>query len=157
YAVLGEGKRIRPRLVYATGALLGVEKSLLDGPACAVEMIHAYSLIHDDLPAMDNDELRRGQPTVHIKFDTATAILAGDALQAQAFHILATDPPIGPDPVRRAKLMATLTRVCGPEGMVGGQVLDMQSENKNISLDELKRLHSLKTGALLAACIEMAT
>ncbi|MCI0441310.1 MAG: polyprenyl synthetase family protein, partial [Chloroflexi bacterium] len=94
YAVLGQGKRIRPLLVYATGLALGVERSALDGPACAVELVHAYSLIHDDLPAMDNDDLRRGRPTCHRAFDEATAILAGDALQALAFHVLAHDDAI---------------------------------------------------------------
>lgn len=156
YSVLGGGKRIRPRLVYATGAVLGLEPDRLDAPACAVEFIHAYSLIHDDLPAMDDDALRRGQPTAHIAFDEATAILAGDALQALAFEVIATDAGIGDAPAVRAALMSTLARACGSHGMVGGQALDMDSEGKTIRVDELERLHNLKTGALLHACVMMA-
>ncbi len=156
YSVLGGGKRIRPRLVYATGAVLGIDPDRLDAAACAVEFIHAYSLIHDDLPAMDDDALRRGQPTAHIAFDEATAILAGDALQALAFEVIATDASIGDAPAVRAALMATLTRACGSHGMVGGQALDMDSEGRTIRVDELERLHNLKTGALLHACVMMA-
>lgn len=153
YAVLGQGKRIRPRLVHAAGTMLDVPADRLDAPACAVELIHAYSLIHDDLPAMDDDELRRGKPTTHIEFGAATAILAGDALQALAFELLASDPAIGDDPGTRARLMATLTHACGANGMVGGQALDLAGEGRRIGSDELKRLHRLKTGALLRACI----
>lgn len=156
YSVLGGGKRIRPRLVYATGDVLGVAPDRLDAAACAVEFIHAYSLIHDDLPAMDDDALRRGQPTAHIAFDEATAILAGDALQALAFEVIATDAGIGDAPAIRAALMATLARACGSHGMVGGQALDMDSEGKTIRVEQLERLHNLKTGALLHACVIMA-
>ncbi len=156
YAVLGHGKRIRPRLVYAAGEVLGIRAARLDAPACAVELIHAYSLIHDDLPAMDDDDLRRGKPTTHIAFGEATAILAGDALQALAFEILATDTSIGDDPAVRARLMATLARACGSDGMVGGQALDMASEGKRIGLNELERIHRMKTGELLRACVLLA-
>src|SRR5699024_8557316 len=150
------GKRIRPRLLYATGAVLDIEPKRLDAPACATEFIHAYSLIHDDLPAMDDDTLRRGRPTTHIAYGEATAILAGDALQALAFELLASDPTIGDDPGTRARLMATLAHACGPNGMVGGQALDMASEGKSIDLQQLKRIHNRKTGALLRACVLLA-
>src|SRR5699024_6933226 len=156
YAVLGHGKRMRPRLVYAIGTMLDVAIERLDAPACAVELIHAYSLIHDDLPAMDDDDLRRGQPTVHIAYGEATAILAGDALQALAFELLASDPSIGDDPGTRARLMATLAHACGPNGMVGGQALDMASEGQSIDLQQLKRIHDRKTGKLLRACVLLA-
>ena len=156
YAVLGGGKRIRPRLVYATGAALGLAPEQLDAPACAVEFIHAYSLIHDDLPAMDDDALRRGRATAHIAFDEATAILAGDALQSLAFEALATDSHKDATPAIRAARLATLARACGSRGMVGGQALDMASEGQTIGVETLERLHSLKTGALLHACVALA-
>jgi len=156
YSVLGAGKRIRPRLVYATGEVLGIDPARLDAPACAAELIHAYSLIHDDLPAMDDDALRRGKPTTHVAFDEATAILAGDALQTLAFERLATDAAIGDRPRVRAALMTTLAEACGARGMVGGQALDMASEGQDIGLEQLERVHRLKTGALLRACVLMA-
>ena len=156
YAVLGGGKRIRPRLVYAAGTAVGLEPDALDASACAVEYIHAYSLIHDDLPAMDDDALRRGRATTHIAFDEATAILAGDALQSLAFETIATDRhPRVSDAIRAARL-ATLARACGSRGMVGGQALDMASEGRAIDVETLERLHSLKTGALLHACVRLA-
>lgn len=155
YAVLGHGKRIRPRLVYAAGAVLDIPIARLAAPACAVEIIHAYSLIHDDLPAMDDDDLRRGKPTTHIAFGEATAILAGDALQALAFELLATDISIGDDPESRARLMATLAHACGPNGMVGGQALDIANEGRTISITELEQIHHKKTGQLLRACVVM--
>ncbi|HLQ86426.1 MAG TPA: farnesyl diphosphate synthase [Salinisphaeraceae bacterium] len=156
YAVLGQGKRIRPLLVYATGTVLDVPLPQLDAPACAAELIHAYSLIHDDLPAMDNDDLRRGQPTVHIAFDEGLAILAGDALQARAFHLLATDPAIGDDAAIRARLVVELAEACGENGMVGGQALDLASEGQPVDLARLEQIHRMKTGALLLACVRMA-
>ncbi|ROO29711.1 farnesyl-diphosphate synthase [Salinisphaera orenii MK-B5] len=156
YSVLSGGKRIRPRLVYATGAVLGLDPAALDAPAVAVECIHAYSLIHDDLPAMDDDALRRGRATTHIAYDEATAILAGDALQALAFEVLATDPGLDARPAVRAALLATLARAVGSRGMVGGQVLDMLSEGRAIDRDALEHVHALKTGALLRACVLMA-
>lgn len=156
YAVMGPGKRLRPRLVYAAGHMLDIPVARLDGPACAVEMMHAYSLIHDDLPAMDDDRLRRGKPTVHIAFGAATAILAGDALQSLAFELLASDTAIGDDPGTRQRLAATLSRACGGHGMVAGQALDMAAEGKTVTVDELEQIHRLKTGQLLRACVLLA-
>lgn len=156
YAVLGQGKRIRPRLVYAAGSMLDIPDARLDAPACAVELIHAYSLIHDDLPAMDDDELRRGQPTTHIEFGPAMAILAGDALQASAFQLLANDVALGDDTGTRQRLTASLSHACGANGMVGGQALDLAGEGRAINLDELKQIHRLKTGKLLRACVLFA-
>jgi geranylgeranyl pyrophosphate synthase len=156
YAVLGGGKRIRPRLLLATGAALGLAADQLIAPACAVECIHAYSLIHDDLPAMDDDALRRGRATVHIAFDEATAILAGDALQSLAFETIASDDHEDVTDAIRGARLATLARACGSRGMVGGQALDMASEGQAIDIDTLERLHRLKTGALLQACVALA-
>lgn len=162
YAVLDQGKRMRPLLTYATGQVLGIEPTRLDGPACAVELIHAYSLVHDDLPAMDDDDLRRGKPSTHKAFGEATAILAADALQALAFQILACDPdmaaaPAG-EPVEAARLRAitTLAHASGSDGMVGGQALDMAAEGKAISVAQLEQIHHKKTGMLLQASILMA-
>ena len=152
YAVLGGGKRIRPRLVYATGRLARAPLDMLDRAAAAVEFIHAYSLIHDDLPAMDDDDLRRGRPTVHIRFDQATAILAGDALQALAFEVV-SDPSVDAATAQRwAKLLAT---AAGSRGMVGGQVMDLAGETRTLYHDELETLHRRKTGALLHAAVMM--
>lgn len=155
YAVLGGGKRIRPILAYATGEAVGVTPELLDGPASAVEMIHAYSLIHDDLPAMDNDDLRRGRPTCHKAFDEATAILAGDALQALAFHILAQDPEMLQTPEIRLQLIETLAQAAGSRGMVGGQAIDLASIGKELNLAEMEDMHIHKTGALIRASVLM--
>ena len=154
YALLIGGKRMRPFLVYATGEMLGVEQKNLDGPAQAIESIHAYSLIHDDLPAMDDDDLRRGHPTCHIKFDQATAILAGDALQTLAFEILA-DTPVTEE-TQRTQLFKILSKASGYHGMCGGQAMDLAATNQAISQAQLEQLHSKKTGALLIACVEMA-
>jgi farnesyl diphosphate synthase len=125
YAVFNGGKRLRPLLVHATGRALGLGSDALDAPACAVELIHCYSLVHDDLPAMDDDALRRGRPTTHLAFDEATAILAGDALQALAFEILASDPLLTARPAAALAMIAELTRACGANGMAGGQSLDL--------------------------------
>ena len=152
YAVLGGGKRIRPRLVYASGRLAGAPAEVLDHAAAAVELIHAYSLIHDDLPAMDDDDLRRGRPTVHVAFDEATAILAGDALQALAFETACAD---GVDATVSLRWVRLLGRAAGAEGMVGGQVLDLEGENRRLDAAELERLHRCKTGALLHAAVAM--
>ena len=152
YAVLGGGKRIRPRLVYASGRLAGAPIGVLDHAAAAVEMIHAYSLIHDDLPAMDDDELRRGRPTVHVAFDEATAILAGDALQALAFETVCDG---GVDAAVSLLWVRLLARAAGAEGMVGGQVLDLEGETRRLDAAELERLHRRKTGALLHAAVAM--
>ena len=152
YAVLGPGKRIRPRLVYAAGRLAGADVEVLDQAAAAVELIHAYSLIHDDLPAMDDDDLRRGRPTVHVAFDEAIAILAGDALQALAFETACAD---GVAPAVSSKWIRLLARAAGAEGMVGGQVLDLDGETRRLSAAELEQLHRRKTGALLHAAVAM--
>lgn len=155
YAVLGNGKRIRPVLVYATGQALGVPPIALDGPACAVEFVHAYSLVHDDLPAMDNDDLRRGRPTCHRAFDEATAILAGDALQALAFQVLAEDPNlIVPTPARIA-MIETLSVASGSRGMAGGQALDLGAVGTILNVAELENMHLHKTGALIRACVKL--
>lgn len=179
HAVLLGGKRMRPLLVYATGKLFGASDTTLDAPAVAVELVHAYSLVHDDLPAMDDDALRRGQPTVHVAFDEATAILAGDALQSLAFAVV-TETPVA-DPVR-VELLRTLASASGAAGMCGGQALDIDataarpgfasapfdalqraggasvreaSGRSAITLQQLERLHALKTGALIRAAVRM--
>ena len=155
YSVLAEGKRIRPILLYATGEAFGVELGKLNGPACAVEIMHAYSLIHDDLPSMDDDDLRRGRPTCHKVFDEATAILAGDALQALAFQILAMDPKIETNDSQRLKMIETLSLASGSRGMAGGQAIDLASVGLELNIDELENMHSHKTGALIKASAEI--
>jgi farnesyl diphosphate synthase len=156
YSVLDGGKRTRPLLTYATGQALGLSEDVLDAQACAVEFIHVYSLIHDDLPAMDNDDLRRGKPTCHKAYDEATAILAGDALQALAFEVLANDPSIQADANARLKMIAALTRASGSQGMVGGQAIDLGSVGRKLSLPELENMHIHKTGALIRASVNLA-
>ena len=155
YAALGGGKRIRPVLVYATGAALGVELSRLDGPACAVEMIHAYSLVHDDLPAMDDDELRRGRPTCHIAFDEATAILAGDGLLTLAFEVLSSDENINVSAGQRLGMIRELSVASGNRGMVGGQAIDIAAEGTQLTLEQLQNMHAHKTGALIRAAVRL--
>ncbi len=155
-AVLGGGKRVRPLQVYLTGESLGVELAVLDGPACAVEMIHAYSLIHDDLPAMDDDDFRRGKPTLHRAYDEATAILAGDALQVLAFSVLSR-PGSGPrDAESKLAIIQCLADASGTSGMAGGQVVDIEATGKVLSLGELEQMHLLKTARLIQACVKMA-
>lgn len=156
YAVLGGGKRVRPILVYATGAALGVNTDTLDGPACAVELIHAYSLIHDDLPAMDNDDLRRGKPTCHRAFDDATAILAGDALHTLAFYILVHDPAMQVEAQARLAMVETLALAAGSRGMVGGQAIDFTAVGRTLDTAELEDMHIHKTGALIRAAVKLA-
>ena len=151
YSVCNGGKRVRPILVYATAKALDCLSECCDDTACAVELIHAYSLIHDDLPAMDDDDLRRGQPTCHIAFDEATAILAGDALQALAFEILASNPKISA--VNKNLMLQRLATASGASGMVAGQAIDLASTGKQLSLDELKLMHRHKTGALISASV----
>ena len=153
YSVMGGGKRIRPAMVYASGEAMGVATDLLDIPACAVEMIHAYSLIHDDLPAMDDDDLRRGRPTCHKAFDEATAMLAGDALQALAYEILAKDKHVELTPEHRIEMLSLLTEASGAHGMAGGQAVDLASVGKKLNLQQLEHMHQLKTGALIRASI----
>jgi farnesyl diphosphate synthase len=154
HAALLGGKRMRPLLVYATGRMLGADDTTLDAPASAVELIHAYSLVHDDLPAMDDDALRRGQPTVHVAFDEATAILAGDALQTLAFRQLADAP--APAEVRIA-MVRELATASGALGMCGGQAFDIDATGRggDIDLRELERLHAMKTGALLRCAVRL--
>jgi farnesyl diphosphate synthase len=176
HAVLLGGKRMRPLLVYATGAALGARPGQLDAPAAAVELVHAYSLVHDDLPAMDDDALRRGQPTVHVAFDEATAILAGDALQSLAFGVLAAAPAV--DDAARVAMLAELASAAGAAGMCGGQALDLAATGARggpgpgapgadagsagdadrgaaLPLSALETLHALKTGALIRAAVRM--
>jgi geranylgeranyl pyrophosphate synthase len=155
YAVLGGGKRLRPLLVYAAGHALGRDDGILDAPACAVEIIHAYSLVHDDLPAMDDDALRRGQPTCHIVYGEAMAILAGDALQALAFEILATPHGDNDDPAARIAMLRALGAACGAEGMAGGQAFDLSAVGQKLSLGDLERMHAYKTGALIRASVRL--
>ena len=155
YAVLNGGKRIRPILVYATARAVGLEPATLDGPACAVEFIHAFSLIHDDLPAMDDDELRHGKPTCHKAFGEAIALLAGDALQALAFQVLAQDQTMTRQPAIRLHLVATLAQAAGSRGMAGGQAIDLAAVGKELTLAELENMHIHKTGALIRASVLM--
>lgn len=154
YATIGGGKRLRPLLLTATAALHGVDRSAALRAGVAVEAIHAYSLIHDDLPCMDDDDLRHGKPTVHKAFDEATAVLAGDALHAFAFEILA-DPQTSGDPFTRIELVTTLGAASGAGGMAGGQMMDMVAETESFDLQAITRLQQLKTGALLGASVEM--
>lgn len=154
YAVLGNGKRIRPVLLYATGEALGVPSERLDNPACAVELIHSYSLVHDDLPAMDDDDLRRGRPTCHKAFDEATAILVGDAVQALAFSMLANDQANSPE--QRNTMIQLLAECTGSQGMVGGQAIDLASVDRQLSRQEVEHMHRLKTGALIKASVLLA-
>ncbi|GAC17120.1 (2E,6E)-farnesyl diphosphate synthase [Paraglaciecola arctica] len=156
YALLIGGKRMRPFLIYATGEMLSVQQKDLDGPAAAIEAIHAYSLIHDDLPAMDDDDLRRGHPTCHIQFDEATAILAGDALQTLAFEILCEYPLSSELALKRIELVKIVSHAAGYKGMCGGQAMDLAATDQHISQQQLEELHGKKTGALLSACVEMA-
>jgi farnesyl diphosphate synthase len=156
YAALGEGKRIRPLLVYATGAAIGVAREALDAPAAAVELIHAYSLVHDDLPAMDDDDLRRGRPTAHRAFDEATAILAGDALQVLAFELLANEPMPGVDDAGRMGMIRLLARASGTAGMAGGQAMDLAATGRRLEARQIELMHALKTGALIRASVLIA-
>ncbi|MHB8678383.1 MAG: polyprenyl synthetase family protein [Rudaea sp.] len=153
YAVLGSGKRLRPALVYATGSALGAPLDALDPAAIAVEIIHAYSLVHDDLPAMDDDKLRRGRPTCHVAFGEAMAILAGDALQALAFEILAAD--VAQHASTHVEMLRTLAAACGSHGMAGGQALDLAAVGKTLTPDALDRMHEHKTGALIRASVRL--
>jgi len=154
YGALLGGKRVRPFLVYAVGSMLGSKLETLDPIASSIECVHAYSLIHDDLPAMDDDALRRGNPTCHIKYDEAMAILAGDALQTIAFDILSTEIE-GITAQAQLKIINTLARASGEKGMCAGQVLDIAAENSAISLAQLEAIHNAKTGALILAAVQM--
>ncbi|MXO46779.1 polyprenyl synthetase family protein [Erythrobacter vulgaris] len=154
YAVIGGGKRVRPLLVCATAKLFGVDRDAAIAAGCAVEAIHCYSLIHDDLPCMDDDDLRHGKPTLHKVYDEATAVLAGDCLHALAFDILSMQGTSS-DPFVRSELIATLARASGHDGMAGGQMMDIVSDEQEYDLGQVTRLQQLKTGALLAASVEM--
>jgi geranylgeranyl pyrophosphate synthase len=153
YSSLSGGKRIRPCLVYASARALGAQPAYADAAACAVEFIHCYSLVHDDLPAMDNDDLRRGKPTLHRAFDEATAILAGDALQSLAFQVLADNQLIEAD--IRLQMLSLLARAAGSDGMIAGQSIDLNAVGQQLTLAQLENMHNLKTGALIQASVEL--
>ena len=155
YTALSGGKYVRPLLVYATGSTLDIDPDSMDGPACAVELIHSYSLVHDDLPAMDNDDLRRGKPTCHKAFGEAIAILTGDALQSLAFHILAHDPAITVSPAQRLEMINTLSVATGSLGMAGGQAIDLAAVGQAMNISELEYMHEHKTGALIRASVKL--
>lgn len=154
HAAIGGGKRLRPLLVFATARLFGVDKTCIARVGTAVECIHVYSLIHDDLPAMDDDDVRRGKPTVHRAFDEATAILAGDCLHALAFEVIGAEGT-HPDPYVRIELSYELARAAGPSGMAGGQMMDLEAEKSSFDLPTVTRLQAMKTGALIACAVEM--
>jgi len=154
HAAIGGGKRLRPLLVFATAGLFGVDRECTARTACAIEAVHVYSLIHDDLPAMDDDDMRRGKPTVHRAFNEAAAILAGDSLHALGFEWLA-DPATHPDPFVRAELVLELARAAGPAGMAGGQAMDLKAETETFDLNTVTRLQAMKTGALISCAVEM--
>ncbi len=155
YSALDGGKRVRPFLVYAAGRALGAELEALDGAASAVELIHVYSLVHDDLPAMDDDDLRRGKPTCHIAYGEAMAVLAGDALQSLAFHILAHDRQPGISAGQRLKMVETLAVASGSRGMCGGQAIDLNAVGQRLDLPALENMHIHKTGALIRASVTL--
>jgi len=156
YSVLGGGKRIRPALVFATGRTLGLADEQVEAAACAIELVHVYSLVHDDLPAMDNDDLRRGRPTCHKAYDEATAVLVGDALQPLAFQLLARDPQLPADPAIRLKLIDLLAEASGTFGMAGGQAIDLSVQGQAIGITEVEQMHARKTGALIKVSVMMA-
>jgi geranylgeranyl pyrophosphate synthase len=155
YAVFNGGKRVRPLLVYATGECLGLREALLDAPAAAIELIHAFSLVHDDLPAMDDDDIRRGKPTLHRQFDEATAILAADALQPLAFSVLAAIPDVPAQ--TRVRLVGLVADAAGSIGMTGGQSMDLAAEGRSLSAEQIEHMYSLKTGALIHAAVASAS
>ena len=157
YSVLDGGKRVRPVLVYATGQTLGIAPERLHAPACAVELIHAYSLVHDDMPAMDDDDLRRGHPTCHKQYDEATALLVGDALQTLAFYILSHDKAMQTDAEARLQMVEMLAISSGSRGMAGGQAIDLDSVGKQLDLAQLENMHIHKTGALIRASVRFGT
>jgi geranylgeranyl pyrophosphate synthase len=156
YSVLNGGKRVRPMLVFATGRAVGLEEAQVEAAACALELVHAYSLVHDDLPAMDDDDLRRGRPTCHRAFDEATAVLVGDALQSLAFELLANDPALPDSAAVRLRLIELLAQASGTAGMAGGQAIDLAAQGRQLPLAEVEVMHGLKTGALIRASVQMA-
>jgi geranylgeranyl pyrophosphate synthase len=156
YCVLGGGKRIRPALLFAAARAVGRTEDEVEGAACAIELIHVYSLVHDDLPARDDDDLRRGRPTCHKAFDEATAVLVGDALQTLAFHVLTRDPALPAAPATRLRLVELLAEASGSFGMAGGQAIDLSVQGKRLDLAQVEEMHSRKTGALIRVSVMMA-
>ncbi len=156
YSVLGGGKRIRPALLFATAKTLGLTEDEVEAAACAIELIHVYSLVHDDLPAMDDDDLRRGRPTCHRAFDEATAVLVGDALQPLAFQLLARDPALPESPSVRLRLVEILSEASGTFGMAGGQAIDLAVQGQHPDIAQVEDMHARKTGALIRASVLMA-
>ncbi|HEY2404025.1 MAG TPA: farnesyl diphosphate synthase [Steroidobacteraceae bacterium] len=156
YSVLGGGKRIRPALVFAAARAVGRTEDEVEAAACAVELIHVYSLVHDDLPAMDDDDLRRGRPTVHKAYDEATGVLVGDALQTLAFHVLSKDTALPASPATRLKLVELLADASGSFGMAGGQAIDLEAQGRRLNLAQVEEMHSRKTGALIRVSVMMA-
>ncbi len=156
YSVLGGGKRIRPALLFAAARAVGRAEEEVEGAACAIELIHVYSLVHDDLPAMDDDDLRRGRPTCHKAYDEATAVLVGDALQTLAFHVLTRDPALPASPAVRLRLVELLAEASGSFGMAGGQAIDLAVQGKQLDLAQVEEMHSRKTGALIRVSVMMA-
>jgi geranylgeranyl pyrophosphate synthase len=155
YSVLGGGKRVRPILLFATARALGLEESRVEAAACALELVHVYSLVHDDLPSMDDDDLRRGRPSCHKAYDEATALLVGDALQSLAFELLAHDPALPADPSIRVRLIELLARAIGSLGMAGGQAIDLEAQGRKLAVAQIEEMHALKTGALIRASVMM--
>ncbi len=156
YSVLGGGKRIRPALLFATARTLGLSEDTVEAAACAIEMMHVYSLVHDDLPAMDDDDLRRGRPTCHKAYDEATALLVGDGLQPLAFQLLATDPALPASPAIRLRLIDMLAQAVGTFGMAGGQAIDLAVQGMRLDIGQVEDMHARKTGALIRASVLMA-
>jgi geranylgeranyl pyrophosphate synthase len=156
YSVLGGGKRIRPALLFATARTLGLSEDTVEAAACAIELVHVYSLVHDDLPAMDNDDLRRGRPTCHKAYDEATALLVGDALQPLAFQLLASDPALPASPAIRLRLIDMLAQAIGTFGMAGGQAIDLAVQGMRLDITQVEDMHARKTGAVIRASVLMA-
>jgi farnesyl diphosphate synthase len=156
YSVLGGGKRIRPALLFATARTLGMSEDEVEAAACAIELVHVYSLVHDDLPAMDDDDLRRGRPTCHKAYDEATALLVGDALQPLAFQLLASDPALPPSPAIRLRLIDMLAQAIGTFGMAGGQAIDLAVQGMRLDITQVEDMHARKTGAVIRASVLMA-
>jgi len=156
HSVLGGGKRVRPMLVFATARAVEIGEAQVEAAACAIELVHAYSLVHDDLPAMDDDDLRRGRPTCHKAFDEGTAVLVGDALQSLAFQLLASDPALPADPAVRVRLIKLLAEASGVSGMTGGQAIDIAAPGRQLAVAEIEGMYARKTGALIRASVLMA-
>jgi farnesyl diphosphate synthase len=155
YCVLGGGKRVRPMLLFATARTLGLTEEAVEAAACALELVHVYSLVHDDLPAMDDDDLRRGRPTCHKAYDEATAVLVGDALQSLAFQVLARDRALPPSAAIRVRLVDILSDAIGSFGMAGGQAIDLEAQGKQLQIAQVEQMHARKTGALIRAAVLM--